>query len=153
MEDRNEQNIWNFLYMIFYVAIFAGLVWALWQYNGGLPREISYFDLALIVLATFRLIRLFVYDKVTRWMRDMFAGFSRGPGKTLFDLLNCPWCLGLWIGTFLTFFYFLIPEFVWFPLLILALAGVATLLQLFANMIGWKAELGKLRAHKMEREG
>jgi hypothetical protein len=38
-----------------------------------------------------------------------------------------------------TFFYLLTP-LAYFPTLILALASVATLLQLFANALGWKAE-------------
>ncbi len=41
--------------------------------------------------------------------------------------------------TCVAFFYMLTP-YAYFPILILALAGVATFIQLFANMIGWKAE-------------
>ena len=152
MENRNEQNTWNFLYMIFYMLVFIVMLFWLQKVNGDLPRRIPTFDLILILLATFRLIRLFVYDKVTRWLRDAFDGYTSGPFKTMYDLLNCPWCLGLWIGTVVVFFYFLIPGIVWLPILVLAIAGVASVLQLTANLIGWGAEQRKMICVQMERE-
>ena len=47
--------------------------------------------------------------------------------------------LGIWAGATVAFFYFLTP-YAWWPILVLAIAGVGTFLQLSANLIGWKAE-------------
>lgn len=152
MENRVEQNVWNIGFTVFYAVLLLVMMVVLFRLEGSLPTAISFFDVALIVLATFRLIRLFVYDKVMRWFRDLFASAKRGPAKTLSDLLGCPWCLGLWMGTFVVFFYFLLPDIAWFIILILAVSSLASVFQLLANLIGWSAERGKLAAQKMERE-
>jgi hypothetical protein len=88
--------------------------------RGSLPTSISLFDLVLIILATFRLTRLFVYDKITRFLRDLFfhanemyteegvTYFSKkermhGPLRTVYELLTCPWCFSVWAGTVVVF--------------------------------------------------
>jgi hypothetical protein len=107
---------------------------------------VSVFDFALLSLATLRLIRLLVYDRITQFVRDWFfedpisgscpkSGFKASVGH----LFGCPWCMGVWVGLFIVFFYFLTP-LARFPILILAVSGVASFIQLLANMVGWKAE-------------
>lgn len=108
-------------------------------------------DFTLIALATVRTIRLFVYDTITKFFREQFWDAKElkskvvltkpagGPRRTLADLLSCPWCFGMFASAIITFFYLLTP-YAFYPVLILALAGVATFLQLLANLIGWKAE-------------
>ena len=129
------------------------------------PRSIPLSDFLLITLATFRLTRLFVYDKITLWLRDLFiekietstegvifverVGFVNGPRRTISDLLNCPWCISVWFALLITFFYFLSP-LAWFFILVLALSGVGALLQLTANLIGWNAEYRKLATKEKE---
>ena len=132
--------------------------------RGVAPTSIPLFDLLLIILAAFRLTRLFVYDKITRFLRDAlyhakevyteegvtyFGTKERttGPLRTAYDLLTCPWCFSVWASVILVFFYFLSP-LAWLPILILAISGVASLVQLIANMIGWAAENGKIQASK-----
>jgi len=71
---KNDQYFWNFVFS----AIFALLVLLSLFYlksNGELPRKISVFDFVLLALAIFRLIRLFVYDSVTNFVRDHFAQY------------------------------------------------------------------------------
>jgi len=152
MENRIEQNAWNFFFIVVYLVIFVAMLFALFRVNGELPRAIGLFDLVLIMLATFRLIRFFVYDKVMRWFRDIFAGSHKGPSKTCYDLLKCTWCLGLWAATFVVFFYFLIPEIAWFVILVLAIAGVASFVQLVSNLVGWSAENRKIVTEKISQE-
>lgn len=161
----DDQNLWNFIYSLFFATFFVVLMIVLYRVHGRLPTSIALFDLVLIVLATFRLIRLFVYDKITRFIRDLFVEhkevysdqgvtyverieYARGPRRTASDLLACPWCFGVWSGLMVTFFYFLTP-LAWYPILVLAISSVATLLQLLANLIGWSAENGKLRAQQL----
>lgn len=144
-EVVEEQHIWNFLYSVAFLVFVALLIQVLYKKLGGLPTSIPFFDAVLITLATFRLIRLFVYDRITKWFRDLFVGFSKGPLKTMSDLLGCPWCIGVWAGVVVSFFYFLSPM-AWFFIFVLAVAGVATLLQLLSNMIGWRAEELKIEA-------
>jgi len=123
------------------------------DFKGSISYEdLTLFDIVLISLASFRVIRLFVYDTVTKFFREQFYDVKvtkagkvtlykpvKGLRRTIADLLGCPWCFGVWATTMVTFFYLLTPV-AFFPILILALSAVATWLQLFTNMIGWKAE-------------
>lgn len=115
------------------------------------PLFINGFDFALIVFAAFRLTRLFVYDKIMQWFRDLFlengALPEDGPTRTISDILACPWCVGVWFALLLVFFYYLTP-FAWFFILVLAISGVATVVQLLANWVGWSAEYKKLKVQE-----
>ncbi len=121
---------------------------------GERMRVLTAFDFVLMALATSRLTRLFVYDKITAFFREQFwdavdtrGGYVLekpvgGPRRTVADLLSCPWCVGVWAAATVSFFYLLTP-YAFFPILFLALSTVSTLLQLIANLIGWKAEQAK----------
>lgn len=163
-QHQDDQNFWNSIYSFFFVVFCYFLLKILVIVRGSLPTTISFFDLSLIILATFRLTRLFVYDKITRFLRDLFfhsdeeyteegvTYFSKkermhGPLRTVYELLTCPWCFSVWAAVILLFFYFLTP-YAWLPILILAVSGVASFLQLTANMVGWVAENGKIKASK-----
>ncbi|MFA5841351.1 MAG: DUF1360 domain-containing protein [Candidatus Paceibacterota bacterium] len=164
IQERNNQGVWNFIFALLYLAVFGLGLWWLTRVNGKLPTSINLFDFTLIVLATFRLTRLFVYDKITKFVRDWFldgrelttsAGdvlFLRekpldGPRRTMADLLSCPWCAGAWFAPLVAFFYFLTPS-AWFVILVLAIAGAASFIQVLSNMLGWRAEYLKREVNK-----
>ena len=152
---KDDQGFWNFVFSLFFGILFGTAMLFLYRW-GRLPTSMPLFDFFLIALATFRLTRLFVYDKITQFVRDWFlvkevrAGGSgelvvirsahvSGPLRTISELLACPWCFGVWSGLVVAFSYFATP-FSWFPILVFAISGVGTLLQLLANMVGWRAE-------------
>jgi hypothetical protein len=165
MKNRiDDQDFWNVIYSALFLVFCFVLVKILISVRGSLPTVISLFDVALITLATFRLTRLFVYDKITRFVRDFFflapesyteegvTYFAKkermhGPLRTVYELLTCPWCFSVWAATVVVFFYFLSPT-AWLPILILAISGVASVMQITANAIGWAAENGKIKATK-----
>lgn len=130
----NEQYFWNFVYSVLFVVLVA-LSMLYLRSIGRLPHKIPTFDFILLALATFRLIRLFVYDSVTNFVRDHFAQYKTGPGKTLRNLINCPWCTGIWMALIVTFFYFA-TSLAWYPILLLALAGTASFVQITILKIG-----------------
>lgn len=161
--QKDDQNFWNIVYSLFFLLVATGMIYSLREANGQLPTSISFFDMALIILATFRLTRLFVYDKITRFLRDMFQNVeesytevgvtyftkterTNGPLRTAYELLICPWCFSIWAALFVSYAYFLHVELFWLPIFILAISGVATLIQMLANLIGWSAENKKLDA-------
>ncbi len=165
-KSDDDQNLWNIVYSVFFVGVCIFLGSILIRVRGEFPTSISFFDTVLIVLATFRLTRLFVYDKITRFLRDAFQSVNEqyteegvtyftkkeraaGPLRTAYELLTCPWCFSVWAATIVAFFYFLTP-IAWLPIFILAVSGIASLLQITANMIGWTAENGKLKASKIK---
>lgn len=159
---KDDQNFWNFVFSALFAVLLFFSVSSFYARFGGVPSYISVFDVILVSLAIFRITRLFVYDKILQFFRDLFMQarevtgadgkiyvdrrpYSRGPLRTMSDLLACPWCTAMWASLFVVYFYYMLP-FAWYIILMLAVAGVASLLQLFANSLGWKAENLKLDA-------
>jgi hypothetical protein len=151
-----DQYLWNVIFGIFFLSLLSmGMI--ILSSEGYLNREnLTLADVAIMTLASFRLTRLFVYDSITKFFREQFCDVETkrggkaqlvrpayGPRRTLNDLLSCPWCFGLWAASTIAFFYMLTPM-AYFPTLVLAIAGVATLLQITANLIGHKAEKAKI---------
>lgn len=138
-----KSAFWNIVFSIFFAAIV--IKGALWLTDGGryIPA-VSAFDLTLLSLAIFRLIRLTSYDVITKFIRDAVAPAPRDSFLGTFSqLVNCPWCTGLWFSFFVVFAYYATPAA--YPIIIvLALAGVASFFQVLANLVGWHAE-GKKR--------
>ena len=146
-------DFWNIFFSLLFVAMTFGMLSSLYRLYGEVPTWIPLFDLILIILATFRLTRLFVYDVVTEFFRHWFRGYPKDSFMgTISALVNCPWCLGLWFSALVVYVYFLTP-LAWFFILFLAIASVASLLQILANLIGWSAEYRKLETKDREQGG
>ncbi len=146
-----DQYFWNIVFTVFFL-ILIGMGSIILEGEAAMRmRELKVHEYMLIALATFRLTRLFVYDKITAFFREQFFDVVEtkngltltkpgyGPRRTLADLVTCPWCFGMWASATVIFFYLLTP-YAYFPVLVLALGGIGSLLQIVANMIGWKAE-------------
>ncbi len=154
-----DQYFWNVVFGIFFVLLVVmGAI--ILETEARIPyTELTFTDFALITLATWRLIRLFVYDAITKFLREQFYDLKKvgkgmvlekpkfGPRRTIADLLSCPWCFGMWTAALVTFFYLLTP-YAYYITIFLAISAVASFLQILTNMVGWQAE--KL---KMEVEG
>jgi hypothetical protein len=99
-----------------YALVFSGLLGAAHR-KAVVPEKIALGDVGLIGVATFRLSRLITKDKVTSSFRAPFTRFekavgsgeveedARGAGmqRAIGDLITCPYCIGLWVATGLTF--------------------------------------------------
>ncbi|MEX0917225.1 MAG: DUF1360 domain-containing protein [Candidatus Paceibacterota bacterium] len=156
---KDDQNFWNFWLLVLSGAFLFLELWIL-AYLGKLPTGISLFDLTLIVFATFRLTRLFVYDTIMQFVRDLFLKkevrtedgklyikrekCQSGIKRALSDLFSCPWCAGLQLAILVVFFYYL-TSLSWIVILMFAVGGAATFIQLAANAVGWRAEFYKKR--------
>ena len=146
-----DQYFWNFVFSTFFVVLIILGAIILDTEAHIAPADLTVIDITLITLATWRLIRLFVYDAITKFFREQFwdARVVRkqvvlekpkgGPRRTLADLFSCPWCFGAWAGAAVTFFYLLTP-YAFFPVLFLGISAVATFLQILTNMVGHRAE-------------
>lgn len=139
---NNRLALWNIAFSLFFILLLLiGIQW-LFATNRFTPY-VPLADFLLMALAIFRLIRLFSYDLITKFYRDWLAKQPEDSFLgTLSALMHCPWCSGLWFSYAVVFFYFATPISI--PLiLILALAGVASIIQILANLIGWSAEYKK----------
>lgn len=146
-----DQYFWNVVFGIFFlVLIVMGTI--ILQTESRIPlSELTLTDYILVTLASWRLVRLFIYDAITKFFREQFWDVVKvgrsyalekpkvGPRRTLADLLSCPWCFGIWAAASVLFFYLLTPYAV-FPVALLAISAVATFLQILTNLIGNKAE-------------
>ena len=132
-------KFWNFLFSVFFVAVLALAIWEMREIRGGFLVSVPPFDAIIMMFATFRITRLVVYDRIMLWFREFFAD-SKGPFMTVVaDLLQCPWCIGVWASLMVVFSYFVF-DWAWSVIFFLALAGAGSLLQVIANAVGWRAE-------------
>lgn len=146
-----DQYFWNVVFSLFFIGlIFIGTV--ILEGEAYKPFEtLTVFDYVLMMLATFRLTRLFLYDNITAFFREQFYDVTEGrngttlvkpefgPRRTIADLISCPWCFGLWASATVSFFYLLTPH-AFYVIMLFAIGAVGSLFQVIANAIGWKAE-------------
>jgi hypothetical protein len=165
---KEDQNFWNFIFSVFFIMVLAFALLTVQAVRGGFLISVSPFDALLMALATFRITRLIVYDKIARWFRELFVKrrvyekdgktwveiipYGRGFRHTIYDLLQCPWCIGIWAALIVMFSYSIFT-WAWSVIFFLALAGAGTLLQITANALGWRAENLKLDANTKEAAG
>lgn len=146
-----DQYFWNLVFSVFFlILVIMGAI--ILDTEARIPLdELSLVDYVLVTLATWRLTRLFVYDNITKFFREQFWDVKKvgkefelvkpkiGPRRTLADLMSCPWCFGVWAAAMVIFLYLITPYAV-YPIMFLAIAAVATFLQLLSNLVGYKAE-------------
>nr|WP_089966027.1 DUF1360 domain-containing protein [Lihuaxuella thermophila] len=107
-------------------------------------HEISWLHFVMLVLASYRLTHLIMYDQITAFLRDPFVTITleedesgkvvpnveiKGTGWRYWVgvMLSCHWCTGIWSSLALVALYGLLPGS--FPLIvILAVAGTAGIL-------------------------
>lgn len=106
---------------------------------------ISLIDLLILVLASFRLTHLIVFDTITSFIRNPFLLVSyeadvtgqlvrnvqvKGTGlrRWIGELLSCHWCVGVWVAAGIVGLYLYVPG-VYPLLLILAVAGAAAVIE------------------------
>lgn len=136
--------LWSIIFSLFFLGL-AALAYLYLKPAGKLTPYIPWTDIILLSLATFRLVRLFTYDLITAFLREWVADARHGTFLgTVRDLLNCPWCTGVWFA-FLAYVGYCASREVIMPLiLILAIAGIASFFQVFTNLVGWNAEDKKI---------
>lgn len=130
----SEQDRWyaggTGVFVILAILISA-YAWA----AGFRPENIPLPDYFILPLAAFRLARLFTFDKITAFIRDYLRSFPTGWRQMLWDILDCPWCAGMWAALITLYIYFLLPGGIIF-LSVLALAGAASYLQIIIWKVG-----------------
>jgi Protein of unknown function (DUF1360) len=108
--------------------------------------EITLLNLLILSLACFRLTRLFVFDKITEFIREPFfkeikekneygeievyyVPKEKGLKKFIGELLSCYWCTGIWASAGIVGLALLFPNWSFPFILILAVAGLASILE------------------------
>jgi hypothetical protein len=136
MKERYQftnQDYYNMLFTGLFLILFGIFSWWITGVNSA-QKRFSLWEFFLLSMATFRMIRLFVYDSVTSYVRNFLGQFDSGPLRTLADLLSCPWCTGVWMAFFILVLYSLFP-FAYYLIILLAMAGAGSFIQLLINRI------------------
>lgn len=171
-KEKGSGNAWRFIFSNVFILLFFLVVAFLMFFhkkfyfsNNFWDAPLGIFDFLIVVLATQRLTRLMVNDTIMLWFRDFFwdseEEFNKQEGityvsrkkpisgfrRTMADLLSCPWCIGVWLSLLVVAIYYLGPIGRVF-IFVLAVASLSSLLQIFANLIGWYAEGKKNEVEK-----
>jgi hypothetical protein len=114
--------------------------------------KMTFLNLLILTLASFRLTRLMVFDKITEFIREPFFDEveeeneegvlevyylpkKRGIKKFLGELLSCYWCTGIWSTAAIVLVEYLFPAFFHPIILILAVAGFAAILETIVQQL------------------
>ncbi len=146
-----DQYFWNFVFLSFFgfLLIMATIIL---DTESRIPlSELSKFDLAVIILASWRLTRLFTSDITTKFFREQFYDLKKtartitlekpptGPRRTILDIILSPWSFGIGMTALVTFCY-LISAYTVYVLLLLALSGLVALLEVCTQYLTAKGK-------------
>ncbi len=146
-----DQYFWNVVFLIFFGSLVVMGVIILETESRFLAAGLQPLDYILMILATWRLVRLFGYDTITKFFREQFWDLKKvgkgyelvkpthGPRRTIADLIGCPSCLSMWMASTTIFFYMLTPYAV-VPVTILAISAVALFLQNLGTLVACSTE-------------
>lgn len=151
METSQAEKIWNFISIFVFVLLLI-VVGILMDAQGISISDISLLDLFMIIVATYRAIRLIVYDRIFKLFRDIMRSFGgTGLGDSVKTLITCPWCAGVWLALINVAIFYLVPYGVLF-IYILAIAGIATFFQIGVNVTGLIAEEKQMEVREKRRK-
>ena len=131
MENTN-QNAWNFTSLFVYFILLI-IVAALVESEDVDISEIKTKDLIIMMLATYRLTRIVVFEKIFKFFRDFVKARTKHPLlNTLRFIITCPWCMGVWMALIVVLLFFVIP-YGKIIVYIMGIAGVASFFIMLAN--------------------
>ncbi len=108
-------------------------------------RDISWITYVMLILASYRLTHLIVFDKITEFIRKPFMKKvkvetnhgveTKEVPKGMFGyLLKCYWCAGVWSAIFLGGGYLLFPRVTFVIILIFSIAGGQSIIETFVGV-------------------
>ena len=149
MMNERKHQAWNFWSVfVFFGAV--GLVGYLLEGKGVDIRKINMKEAVVIILASYRMTRILVFEKIFKYFRNVLKKredlYVIG---TLHAIITCPWCAGVWVTLIIVVFYFLVP-YGSLLIYILALAGLASMVILISNLLHMHTE-GRQRIHQRDK--
>lgn len=168
-EFQMEEAIkrWNIAFIFLFIILASVFLFSLTPHDWYLFQRFGLGEVIIFILAVARLIRLLCYDNITLFLRELFLDvttvkqveggiehYERVPSENSFKatvskLLNCPWCVGIWIALGLFWLYSVFPA-VYLLFILLAISQVAGMIQLGTNLVGWNAEYKKVKTEKLQ---
>lgn len=149
MSLPNNEKFWNFIYATSFIIVTFIFSYYIIYLKIDFTK-ISNKELVIIALASYRLTRLLVYDKVLNFLRDFITKKEHKSGflNSTKYFLTCPWCAGVWM-TLMIFVLFLIVPYGLFLVYILAISGIASFLHILISLLWFNMEDRKIRLKKL----
>ncbi|MED3563785.1 DUF1360 domain-containing protein [Bacillus xiapuensis] len=108
-------------------------------------RDISWITYIMLILASYRLTHLIVFDKITEFIRKPFVKKvevkteegtkSKEVPTSMFGyLLKCYWCAGVWSAILLGGAYLLFPKVTFVFIFIFSIAGGQSIIETFVGV-------------------
>lgn len=136
---NTQKNSWNFWATFFFVVCLVGLGFAL-EYKGITMKDFTVGNIALMILASYRLTRILVFDKIFKLFRDFFRSRQRlYVFYVVKEIITCPWCAGIWVALVIIALYFLVPFGDLF-IVLLSISGIASFIVVLVNFLGLSTE-------------
>jgi hypothetical protein len=149
MRNERKHQAWNF----WSAFVFIGALWLVGHFlnrEGVDIKEITLKEVLLLILASSRLTRILVFEKILKHFRDALKRrenlYVIG---TIHSMITCPWCAGVWMTLIIIVFYYLVP-YGELLVYVLALAGLASMMILVSNLLHMYTER-RQRIHQKEK--
>ncbi len=108
-------------------------------------KDITWMSYIMLILASYRLTHLIVFDKITEFVRKPFmkkievetdhGKEVKEVPKSMFGyLLNCYWCAGVWSAVLLGGFFLLVPRYAKILIFILSISGAQAIIETFVGV-------------------
>jgi hypothetical protein len=138
-KPNDQQKTWNFWATVFFILCLVGLGFTL-ERKGITREDFTLGNIALMVLATYRLTRILVFDKIFKLFRDFFRTHQRlYVLYVIKEIITCPWCAGVWVALIIVTIFFLVPFGQLFVIL-LSISGIASFIVILVNYVGLSTE-------------
>ncbi|MEC1622784.1 DUF1360 domain-containing protein [Bacillus mojavensis] len=104
-------------------------------------EHLSWLTFFMLILASYRLTHLIVFDKITEFIRKPFMKKRRTvdanghvneknvPASNFGYMLNCYWCAGVWCAILIGLGYLFLPDIAVPVIFILSIAGAQAILE------------------------
>ncbi|MEC2210081.1 DUF1360 domain-containing protein [Bacillus paralicheniformis] len=122
-------------------------------------EHLSWLTFTMLILASYRLTHLIVFDKITEFIRKPFmkkkqtvdeqgqVETKKVPKSNFGYLLNCYWCAGIWCALIIAVGYLIVPKTIFPLILILSVAGgqaiLETLVGVATKLVSFFSDLKK----------
>lgn len=149
MVNERKHQAWNFWSAFVFLSA-LGLVGYFLNRNGVDMEELTFKQALVIILASYRMTRILVFERIFKYFRDVLKRredlYAIG---TIHAMVTCPWCAGVWVTLIIIVLYFLVPFGV-LLVYVLALAGLASMIILVSNLLHMYTER-RQRIHQKEK--
>lgn len=170
-EFQMEEAIkkWNILFTLLFALLVAIFLFTFEKGDRFFFQGFGLGPAIILFLAVARIIRLLCYDNITLFIREAFldvrtvkqveggvehyerVASENSFKRTVSKLLNCPWCIGVWVTLVVLWLYRDFP-ILYFAYIILALSQLASMVTMGASFVGWNAEYKKLKTEKLQKD-